>query len=351
MEATNPAIHYGPLENAVTRAEVREFKSRYPGMGGSFSTASAATGGVIALAVIVLVLAQTGSMLLSSASGLDLDTLLPGVFLFVILSLVAVVVIRSILQWGGRWEKWMRLSRFAEANGMEYRPSIPNPWYTGVIFGRGSARSAYDSIMRTGDRAVHIGNFRYTTGSGKNRTTHHWGFMSLALDRALPHMMLDSTANNGLFGTTNLPTSFRRDQALSLEGDFDKYFTLYCPREYERDALYVFTPDLMALLIDEAAPFDVEIVDEWMFVYSSKPFDPLSRLNYERLFRIVRTVGAKTLSQTDRYRDERVGSFEANMVAPQGRRLKSGVPVVAVVVMVAFAVFWLWGMIGDGLVG
>lgn len=155
-------------------------------------------------------------------------------------------------------------------------------------------------------------------------------------------MILDSRANNGLFGSTNLPTYFTNDQVLSLEGDFDQYFTLYCPRQYERDALYVFTPDLMALLIDEAAPFDVEIVDEWMFVYSSKPFDPLSRLTYERLFRIADTVGAKTLRQTKRYKDERVHSFAANIIAPQGRRLKSGVSVGAVVVMVAFAVFWMW---------
>lgn len=42
---------------------------------------------------------------------------------------------------------------------------------------------------------------------------------------------------------------------LSLEGDFDRYFTLYCPGDYERDALYVFTPDLLALLIDESRHF------------------------------------------------------------------------------------------------
>src|SRR5690606_27767455 len=190
---------------------------------------------------------------------------------------------------------------------------------------------------------------QYTTGSGKNRTTHRWGFLALELDRRLPHMVLDATANNGLFGGTNLPARFDRSQVLSLEGDFDRYFTLYCPREYERDALYVFTPDLMAILIDEAAPYDVEIVDDWMFVYSRTPFDLAHRPTLERLFRIVETVGAKTLRQTVRYADERIGDFSADIVAPAGARLKRGVSIVAVLVAVAAFALWAWTMLGPGL--
>ena len=165
--------------------------------------------------------------------------------------------------------------------------------------------------------------------------------MALQLDRALPHMVLDSRANNGLFGGTNLPATFTKDQVLSLEGDFNNYFTLYCPKQYERDALYVFTPDLMALCIDNAAPFDIEIIDKWMFVYSAAPFDMSTGAIYQRLFGIVDTVGAKTLTQTDRYADERVPTFAANFVAPQGARLKRGVPVVAIVIGVLAIGFWI----------
>ena len=143
--------------------------------------------------------------------------------------------------------------------------------------------------------------------------------------------------------------SFGQEQRLSLEGNFDDYFTLYCPRQYERDALYVFTPDLMALLIDEASPFDVEIVDDWMFVYANVPFQTGDANMYARLFRIIDTVGAKTLTQTDRYVDERVGNFAANIVAPQGARLKRRVSVGAVIVGVVVVCFWLWGFLGPAL--
>ena len=154
-------------------------------------------------------------------------------------------------------------------------------------------------------------------------------------------MVLDSRANNGLFGTSNLPAAFSKDQVLSLEGDFNNYFTLYCPKQYERDALYVFTPDLMARCVDNAAPFDIEIVDKWMFVYSAIPFDMSNGAIYQRLFGIVDTVGAKTLTQTDRYSDERIANFTANVVAPQGARLKRGFSGVAIVLGVIVLGFWI----------
>ena len=234
----------------------------------------------------------------------------------------------------------MRLDRFAKANGLIFSPADANPQYPGSIFGLGRARSAYEHFRSASDRFLDFGNYRYTTGSGKNSTTHTWGFMALQLDRALPHMVLDSKANNGLFGS-NLPAAFTKDQVLSLEGDFDNYFTLYCPKQYERDALYVFTPDLMALCIDNAAPFDIEIVDKWMFVYSAAPFDMSTGPIYQRLFGIVDTVGAKTLTQTDRYSDERVASFTANSVAPQGARLRRGVPVAAIIIGAIVLGFWI----------
>jgi len=239
------------------------------------------------------------------------------------------------------WETMLRLSRFATANSLHYTQSAGDPEYPGSIFGLGTARRVFNRLRATEGRAVEIANYRYTTGSGKDRRVHNWGYLAMRLDRRLPHMLLDARANNGMFGLSNLPTSFSKNQVLSLEGDFNKYFTLYCPKAYERDALYVFTPDLMALLIDNAAPFDVEIVDDWMLVYSAKPFASADPAVYQRLFQIVDTVGSKTLSQSHRYVDERIGEFAPNIVAPQGQRLHSGVSFGAVVAFVVSLAVWI----------
>ena len=184
-------------------------------------------------------------------------------------------------------------------------------------------------------------------------TVHRWGYLAIKLDRMLPHMVLDAKSNN-FFGS-NLPTKFSRNQVLSLEGNFDEYFTLYCPREYEQDALYVFTPDLMARLIDEASRFDVEIIDDWMFVYSSQPFDLMNAATIDRAFRIIDTVGDKTVDRTEWYADDRAADDTAlpqsasllgnrmagNTVAPQGRRLQRGIPIAGVIIIVTVGALWL----------
>lgn len=342
-------VDYAPLTEPVNPVDVKTFRveaAQRPNYGNA-----SAIGQVIALVVVFVVLGFVGLTFLAVLGPVFVSVFqdagvagavvvafaaLSGFAVFVV---IAIVAIRGTLGVAGRWERWYRLDRFARANGMVFSPSDPDPQYPGAIFGLGRSRTALDHLRSASDRFLDYGNYRYVTGSGKNQSTHHWGFLALQLDRSLPHMVLDSRANNGLFGGSNLPATFTKEQVLSLEGDFNDSFTLYCPKQYERDALYVFTPDLMALLIDNAAPFDVEIVDRWMFVYSAARFDLRQPAVHQRLLRIVDTIGAKTLSQTDRYSDERIGDFTANLVAPQGQRLKRGLSVGAVIAIVAVLAF------------
>ena len=359
-EVVTRTIDYTALTGPAVPAEVTAFRASVRGRP-EYSNAST----VVAIIALVLILGVVGLMflgflgivvaLVASDPG-NLGAALGGLVVPVILLAgfvtVAVLAVRGVAR-GGKWLRWYRLNRFATQNGFVFSPVDADPQYPGSIFQLGRARAAVDHLRSTSDRFLDYGNYRYTTGSGKNQSTRTWGFLALELDRSLPHMVLDSAANNGLFGS-NLPATFTKDQVLHLEGDFDKYFTLYCPKQYERDALYVFTPDLMALLIDNASPFDVEIMDKWMFVYSSRALDLTQPAVHARLLGIVDTVGAKTLTQTERYTDERVGDATVNLVAPQGQRLRRGVSVGAIIAISVFAVLWLWpffaGVIGT-LVG
>lgn len=355
------SVDYSALTAPATTEQVRAFRQA-----AARDPAYASQSSAVQVIVLVFVFAVIGFLFVgfagvvvsmvatTAAQGFSLTTAVSLLFPLLFIAAFAIIVVialRGVLGGGGRWERWYRLSTFAAANGLVFSPADANPSYPGAIFTSGRSRVALDHLRTPADRFFDYGNYRYVTGSGKNSTTHNWGFLALSLDRALPHMVLDSRSNNGLFGGTNLPTVFSQDQVLSLEGDFDQHFTLYCPREYERDALYVFTPDLMALLIDEAAPFDVEIVDSWMFVYSGTAFDLRQPAAHQRILRIVDTVGAKALARTDRYADERVGGTTVNIVAPEGRRLRRGVSVVAVIAVIAFALVWGWSLLAEALGG
>ncbi|WP_164233978.1 DUF898 domain-containing protein [Microbacterium hydrocarbonoxydans] len=294
----------------------------------------------------------------------------------VVAALPMLFILFVILVGGGiAWAGWRsarvtryRLNRFAQANGMSYEERIADPPLPGMIFSLGSGRLSTDLLRGTQPRFVEFGNYQYTVKSGKNSTTYRWGYVAVKLDVPLPNIVLDATGNNG-FGS-NLPAAFDKEQRLSLEGDFDQHFTLYCPAGYERDALYLFTPDIMARFIDNAAELDVEIVDDWLFLYTRRKVSTLDPATWAWLFGTVGALIAK-FDQWARWRDERLLAENPGLSAPapvdaasanerlpfappaglltpppgvahEGRRLKRRVQWLPIVFVILIAAFWLW---------
>jgi len=225
------------------------------------------------------------------------------------------------------------LTAFAAANGLTYAASAAAPGHGGALFEFLQGGAVSHRFASTTPPLLEVGTITGTVGGSQVRQSGSWtvtttygttsvrsfGYLAMQLVRAVPHMVLDAKSNG-----SSIPMPIAGGQSLSLEGDFDRHFRLYCPTGYERDALYIFTPDLMALLVDESAAFDVEIVDDMLFVYSNQPFNPADVALWDRLGRIRDLVGAKTLTQTDYYSDERVADRAANQVAEDGRRLRMG---------------------------
>jgi len=373
------------VDRATVRSSVRQLKAsgRMP------STSSAATiVGIVIGAVFLVIFGSTFIGILSAFFALGSSSDAPVLFRLIPVAMLVIfalgvglgiwAIVRSAGTRGGRA---YRLDRFARANGMTWYPEAPNPPLPGMIFSLGHSRLSTDILRGTVPRLVEFANYRYKTGSGKDETTSSWGYVAVKLAHPLPHIVLDAVGNNSVFGS-NLPASFDRHQRLSLEGDFDRSFALYCPQGYERDALYLFTPDIMARFVDHAAMLDVEIVDDWLFLYTRRETSTLDPATWAWLFSIVGALLDK-LGQWERWRDDRVtgaavvpgpspvperveGSslpFVAPAsaappapppsVAPQGRRLKRSVPWVAVVFVVVFLAAWLMGPLGviAGLIG
>ena len=346
-----------PVDAAAVRAFAAELRSRPTGG----ATASTVIGIVAAAIVAAVMLPLLISVTLSLASFGESPAAaaIPLVLIVLLLAAVGVMIWLSVRNAQARR---YRLHTFARANGMTYEPKVADPPLPGMIFHLGRGRQSTDLIRGSRPRFVEFGNYQYTVQSGKNSTTYRWGYVAVKLDVPLPNIVLDATGNNG-FGS-NLPASFQRNQRLSLEGDFDQHFTLYCPAGYERDALYLFTPDIMARFIDNAAELDVEIVDDWLFLYTQRKVSTLDPATWAWLFGTVGALLTK-FDQWARWRDERlVAETEAFVsagtpspslpfappaglltpppaVASQGRRLKRGGTWVPIVVVVAIIGFWI----------
>lgn len=322
-----------PLARPVTRSETSAFRRAMLDTGDPRWRQSA-VGPILVIALVSFVVPSVVTLNVAVRMGWSLRE-----SLLVWAGLCALVVTLMVLarrRGGNRWVRHLRAHEFARANRMQFSPQSPDPPYQGAIFGMGRNRQVLEHVWSTEGPVADCGRYRYTTGSGKDSTTHFWQFAAVRLEGPLPHMLLDAKANNTFMGS-NLPTSFDRDQRISLGGEFDRHFDLYAPSHYGQDAFYVFTPDLMAHLIDETHAFDVEFVDDWMFLYTRQDLSVLDPATWERLARISDTVTARMRDRSRTYRDVRVadapGTLPPGMVshppmqgpqaiAPQGRRLR-----------------------------
>ncbi|MEP6482625.1 MAG: hypothetical protein ABJA94_11540 [Rhodoglobus sp.] len=142
-------------------------------------------------------------------------------------------------------------------------------------------------------------------------------FVAIELERSLPRIVLAPRGIDPMF-------DLDKTQRLSLEGDFDKYFTLYCPVGYQADALVVFTPDVMAAMVDGAQGWVAEIADDWLFFYrSGSGFDTATVDDYRRAFELVAAVAPEVVQQSAHYSDDRVGNRAVDRIAEGGRSLRA----------------------------
>lgn len=182
----------------------------------------------------------------------------------------------------------------------------------------------------------------------------------LPLHRPVPNMILQGKQQS-IF--SKLGIAMNESQKLALEGDFNSYFTLYCPNGYERDALYVFTPDVMAKMIDAYGVTDIEFVDDRLLLYA--PLDAFySSGKIGQVKALAAFLAEKIDRQTRLYVDETVQEPETrdpfregqlttsaslgHAVATKGRRARTGTTMrqkvgigFAVTAAVAAATYWV----------
>ncbi|WP_043674859.1 hypothetical protein [Clavibacter michiganensis] len=199
-----------------------------------------------------------------------------------------------------------RLARFARVNGMSYTPGPLSDGHMGEVAARGMYLTR---IMRPRTaRPVEFGNHELNQGSNFQGITQYGGYAMIGLRRELPHIQVIS--NRTRLRRELTPTiDVARSQRLELEGDFDRHAALYCPDGYERDALYLFTPDVMAVLVDRVRGFDVEIRGDRLLLRSPADMVTLDPDRWHDVLDATAALMAK-VDRWERWRDDRLLSLE-----------------------------------------
>lgn len=206
------------------------------------------------------------------------------------------------------------LQSWAWARGMQYvhqrRSKNRSPW-DGTVFPRSGG---YFVRHHLAGRDFETARFRsLPDGSGYHSAgiLDSFTFVRFDLPTSVPHLVVTSNRSSA-FGAAGLAISGGRKLAASIE--FDSSFTLHCPADYERDALYVFTPDLLALLIDAAPGCDLELLGNTAYLYISREPQLWNEGVAEKFVTAIDMLRDKLNRQTRRYKDGRIDED----ASPQG---------------------------------
>ena len=147
-------------------------------------------------------------------------------------------------------------------------------------------------------------NYQYTTGSGDNQQTHYFDFAQIQLPRRVPHLIINSRKNN--IGVSTFGYDVEK---IEVEGDFNKYFKIVTPPEYERDALQILTPDVLQTFIDFGADYDFEMLDNKLIVFASNK-TLREKESLQKLLLAIAKLLPEISHQVNTYSDEKVAKLK-----------------------------------------
>lgn len=216
-----------------------------------------------------------------------------------------------------------RLVNFAKANGLNFQIDVRNLDLQGMVFKR-SMENTVTELLIFPD-GTQIGNVKLIPRSTNSRyrftVEQNWCFAQIQLPRPLPHMILDAKSNN-LIGDRSVFAQEFPEQEIMLEGEFNKFFTLYVPKDYELDALYIFTPDVMLTLMETGRAYDMEIVNDTILIFREGIIRLDSKESLSSVVNMVDKIKNEVDHQAQRYSDDRSGK-DSDTIASKGRRLVS----------------------------
>lgn len=274
-------------------------------------------GSVAVIAASVAILA-----LVRNDDALELAIIIPALFWgFVIAPLIRRVRGRMVRQ-------------FAESNGFTYQESGGLKARDGSVFAHNGHSQKYEDFVsgifkETPFQFLH---YTYTVGHGKHSSTYHRSIMLMEFKSNLPHVVVDSKQ------FTSISFPYAGKQLLELESEeFRQYFRLYVPREYEVEAMSILTPDVMAQLIDKSKYYDVEFINNRLYIYSSGLVD--NRAKLQALFELAGTIVDELAGKLDRFKITTVAeAVPPTLKSALGGQLGQNWIVIAMIIVVILAI-------------
>jgi len=177
-----------------------------------------------------------------------------------------------------------------------------------LLFSVGHSKKAHNGITGNyNNLPFYIFEYQYTIGSGKDSRTYNFTVFEVKFTGTFPHLYLNY--QNDWY--SNSPSIFSSFAKISLPQEFADKFKLYVPKEYEIEALQIFTPDVFSILLDSNWNHDMEFVDGELIIYSNKQFSNFTDLDSE-LTKIKKFVDILS-PLLNRFKLHQIGDYSSSL--------------------------------------
>jgi hypothetical protein len=283
---------------------------------------------VVLVAVLLFAVAMLAGLWFLGRSDILAVAPILGVFVVGYTVLAAVGFVWYAVGLGRR----VKVAAFAWQNGWAYADLLENTRRPGAAFAR-VARGQERAVVACDDERMPFElGMHHSVARGQEGATiqRPFAFIELPLPSSVPHIVL-ANRRRSITPTLGLGRGAAR---MELEGEFATVFRLIVPEGYQQDALYIFTPDLMARVLDLGSGAEIELVSDRLYVYLP------ARTRFDRADTMAAAVviaeefHRRFAARTELYRDDNAGELAARAgvsVGLRGQRLGgSGVSVIAI---------------------
>ena len=163
---------------------------------------------------------------------------------------------------------------FATEQGWKYAHGGSWKKEHALMFYRGHSKKIPNVV--TGElsgQPFRIFEYRYTVGSGKHKKTYSYTIFEARFAGHFPHLYLNNRHNSHSAG--------RPGVKIPLPASFEKEFHLFGPEQYEIEALQIFTPDVLEALLQQQFPYDVELVEQELLIFTKGSIHSRTQLDQQ----------------------------------------------------------------------
>jgi hypothetical protein len=156
-------------------------------------------------------------------------------------------------------------SEYAKYRGWAYLSTGSADVESAMMFHQGNHQVVTDVVSGTiSNHPLTLCNYKFRIGYGKNAEIHSYTVVIVTFKGRFPHVYVDRLDHG--YG-------LKVGRALPLPNEVSKQFKIFAPPEYEIEALAIFDPEILAKLLDLKYNFDMELIDQKLYVFMPQMID------------------------------------------------------------------------------